>query len=73
MVMVPFAKSVRNAHHVRRYVIQSTTSGWEVREEQDSQVVRQSCYQDWHRVERARRAFVLKLSELREEGWQEVG
>ena len=33
--------------------------GWEVREERDSEVVRQAHYQDWHRVERARRSFAI--------------
>lgn len=70
--MYAFAKSIKKAEHVRRYSIQPTNTGWEVRAEQDSQVVRQACYQDWHRVEHARRAFVLELSNLREEGWQEV-
>ncbi|MGH9201393.1 MAG: hypothetical protein ACRD2A_09165 [Vicinamibacterales bacterium] len=70
--MFPFARSVRKADQVRRYVIQSTASGWEVREERGTEIVRQSCYQDWHRVERARRAFAIKLSELRENGWQDV-
>ena len=70
--MYAFAKSVRKAEHVRRYSIRRTNAGWEVRAEQDSQVVRQARYQDWHRVEHARRAFVIELSNLREEGWQEV-
>jgi hypothetical protein len=43
-----------------------------VKETQDSQVVRQRYYQDWHRVERVRRAFTLQLSELRQDGWEEV-
>lgn len=70
--MYAFARSVRKADHVRRFSIRPAEAGWEVREEQDSQVIRQSCYQDWHRVEHARRAFVLELSQLREDGWQEV-
>ncbi len=70
--MYAFARSIRKADHVRRFSIRPAESGWEVREEQDSQVVRQACYQDWHRVEHARRAFVLELSQLRDEGWQEV-
>ena len=71
--MFAFAKSVRKADQVRRYVIQSTSNGWEVREERGSEVVRHSHYTDWHRVERARRSFTIKLSELRDNGWQEVG
>jgi hypothetical protein len=70
--MYAFAKIIRNADHIRRYTIQPVATGWEVRQEQDSQVVRRACYQDWHRVERARRAFVSEMSVLRQNGWIEV-
>lgn len=70
--MYSFTKSIRNAGHIRRYVIQPTAVGWEVRQENDSRVVRQALYQDWHRVERVRRAFVTEVAALRAEGWQEV-
>ena len=71
--MYAFTKSIRNAQHIRRFTIEPTTSGWEVREEQDSQLVRQRYYQDWHRVERARRALVMEVTQLRQAGWEEVG
>jgi hypothetical protein len=67
-----FAKSIQKADQIRRYIIKSTDIGWEVRQEQDSKVVRQACYQDWHRVERARRAFAIEVSALREQGWREL-
>jgi hypothetical protein len=70
--MYPFLKSLQKADHIRRYSIQPTSTGWEVREEQDSEIVRHSFYQDWHRVERAMQAFSLKLNVLREEGWRDV-
>jgi hypothetical protein len=71
--MYSFEKKLRNADHTLRYSIRTTThGGWEVREEQDSKVVRQIHYHDWHRVERARRAFSIKLDSLRAEGWQEA-
>ena len=70
--MYAFSKSIRNANHVRRFTIEPTTAGWEVKETQDSKVVRQRYYQDWHRVERVRRAFTLQLNELRQDGWEEV-
>ena len=70
--MYAFSKSIRNNDHVRRFTIEPTVAGWEVKETQDSQVVRQQYYQDWHRVERVRRAFTLQLSELRQDGWEEV-
>jgi hypothetical protein len=71
--MYSFQKSVKKADHVRRYSITPTMSGWEVREEQDSEVIRQTCYTDWHRVERAKLVFDLRVSSLRQNGWQEVG
>lgn len=70
--MYSFIKSLKKAEHTRRYTIQTTDSGWEVREEQDAQILRHSYYQDWHRVERARLSFSLKLNVLREQGWREV-
>ena len=72
LAMYAFTKSLKKAQHVRRYSIQITPTGWEVKQEQDSEVVRQRCYQDWHRVERARRAFVVEMTNLRQEGWQDV-
>ena len=70
--MYAFLKSLRKADHIRRYSIQATSAGWEVREEQDSEIVRHSYYQDWHRVERALQSFSLKLDVLRQEGWREL-
>jgi type III secretory pathway component EscV len=71
--MYSFEKTLRNADHTLRYSIQTTQSGgWVVREEKDSKVIRQTHYQDWHRVERARRVFFIKYDSLRAEGWQEA-
>jgi len=72
--MYSFSKSLRHREHVRRYTIESSSAaGWEVRQEQDSRVVRQAHYTDWHRVERARRAFTIEMRELQSKGWAEVG
>ena len=70
--MYAFSKSLRFLEQTRRYSIVTTQSGWEVREERDSKVVRQVQYHDWHRVERARRSFAIKQRELTDEGWAEV-
>jgi hypothetical protein len=70
--MYSFIKSLRKADRIRRYSIQSTESGWEVREEQDAEILRHAYYQDWHRVERARLRIALSLDALREQGWSEV-
>lgn len=65
-----FTERLRNAEHTRRYSIVSTPSGWEVRQEEDSQIVRRVEYRDWHRVERARRSMAHEVSELEAAGWR---
>jgi hypothetical protein len=65
-----FSKSLRNAQHTRRFAIAPTPAGWEIREEQDSQVIRRVECHDWHRVERARRAFADTMVQLQQAGWQ---
>ena len=67
-----FSKSLRYLEQTRRYSIAPTESGWEVREERDSKVVKTAHYQDWHRVERARRSIAIELDNLRRQGWSEV-
>jgi hypothetical protein len=67
-----YARTLMKAAHVRRFIITpQSDAGWEVREETDSAVVRQAHYQDWHRVERARRAFALEAQVLHRSGWVE--
>ncbi len=70
--MLAFDKSLRYLEKTRRYSIAATDSGWEVREERDSEVVRKVHYQDWHRVERARRNISIELDVLQRQGWAEV-
>jgi hypothetical protein len=38
-------------------------------EEQDSRVVRRVLYDDWHRVERARKIFTQEADTLCQSGW----
>jgi hypothetical protein len=64
-----FHKGLRNAQHTLRYSIAESDTGWEVREEHDSRVTRRVEYQDWHRVERARRSMTLKAAALQDKGW----
>ena len=70
--MTPFAKTLRKDSHVRRYEILPDANGWRVVEHEDSRVVRDTLYDDWHRVERARRAFVVEMNSLRSEGWTDA-
>jgi hypothetical protein len=71
---VPYAfiKSFQKADHTRRFTIRSTSSGWEVRQEEDDRVIRESRYDDWHRVEQLRRTFSEEFSALRARGWREL-
>jgi hypothetical protein len=65
---------LRNSQHVRSFVIAHTRgSGWEIREEQDGEVLRLARYFDWHRVERAREAFKRQAATLQERGWMLEG
>jgi len=71
MTFYMFTKELRQAGHIRRFTIsESGGDGWEVREEQDSQLVRRVQYRDWHRVERARMRIDEQVSELEDRGWQ---
>jgi hypothetical protein len=68
-----FAKELKQAGHTRRFSISDAGSeGWEVRVEQDSEVVRRVCYTDWHRVERAVLLLSRQVSELEDKGWRET-
>jgi hypothetical protein len=67
-----FAKELRQAGHTKRFTISHAASeGWEIRVEQDSEVVRRVNYTDWHRVERAVLMMSLEVSELQGNGWLE--
>jgi hypothetical protein len=68
-----FAKELTQAGHTKRFTVsEAGSSGWEVKVEQDSHVVRRVCYTDWHRVERAVQIMSLQVSELQENGWLET-
>jgi len=70
--MVSFDKQLKYLDNTRRYSILTIDTGWEVREERDSKVVKQVSYQDWHRVERARRSITIELDKLQSKGWSVV-
>jgi len=64
---------LRKASTTRRFTITHLQSaGWDVRDEQDSRVLRRMVYQDWHRVERASLAFALQAQSLIASGWEET-
>lgn len=68
-----YTRFFQKAAHTRRFTITSEgPSGWEVRDEQDSHVIRRVRYRDWHRVERAKKTFALEALMLEESGWNEA-
>jgi hypothetical protein len=67
-----YTRLLQKAAHTRKFTISSVgEAGWEVRDEQDSRVIRWVSYRDWHRVERARMAFALEAATLEASGWNE--
>ena len=65
-----YAVTLRKNAQTRRFTITATEpTGWEVREEENSQLVRQQVYTDWHRVERAQMGFAHAVDQLVDEGW----
>jgi hypothetical protein len=67
---VMFKRELQQAGHSKRFSIHEVPGqGWEVREENDRQVVRSVRYRDWHRVERARMRFDAEVTALEGRGW----
>jgi hypothetical protein len=65
-----YARVLRRAAHIRRFTITATSSsGWEVRDEEDARIITSRLYDDWHRVERARLSFDAAEATLRGAGW----
>ncbi len=57
--------------HLHRFVIERSLEGWDVREEEDSIVLRHTHRDDWHRVERDMQLFEIRALALKREGWTE--
>ena len=68
-----FAKQLRSQEHTRGFVVgEAAEHGWEVREEEDSRIVKRTWLHDWHRVENAIMRFMAESVQLRSAGWIEV-
>jgi hypothetical protein len=67
-----FVKQLKQAGKMVRFSILPAQGGWEIREEADSEILRQVKVSDWHRVERARDVWSLRALSLQEAGWVEV-
>ena len=66
-----FTKELTRDGHTRTFMVNALlSSGWEVRVEQDRDVVRETRYFDWHRVERALGAIEREVAKLEAQGWQ---
>ena len=59
------------AHHRRFAVERAPPSGWRIREESDTQVIRQATFDEWHRVELAIRALAVEAAALARRGWRQ--
>jgi hypothetical protein len=65
-----YAITLTKNDETRRFSITTTdSSGWEVREEKNSQLISRHLYTDWHRVERAQMGIALAVDSLVDEGW----
>ena len=68
-----YAVTLTKNEETRRFTITATeNAGWEVREEQNSQLVSRQMYTDWHRVERAQMGFAHAVDSLVDEGWKDA-
>lgn len=68
-----FAKRFRSQDHTRSFVVDKADErGWEVREEQDDEIVKRTWVYDWHRVENAMMRFALEAMQLQRAGWVEI-
>ena len=68
-----FSKQLRSLNHTRAFVVgEADERGWEVREEEDNQIVKRTWLHDWHRIEHAMMSFMLETVQLRSAGWTEV-
>jgi len=64
-----YQKRLHHDGHTRRFEVAEASGGWEVRTEEDSQLVKHVRYDDWHRVERAVMSIRLEVLTLQEAGW----
>jgi len=64
-----YLKQLHRSGHTRRFEIRQSNGWWEILSAADDRIVRQARYDDWHRVERARLAFALEISQLEDAGW----
>lgn len=68
-----FSKLLQGQGHTRGFLVgEADEQGWEILEEEDSRIVKQTRLHDWHRVERAIVRFMAEAVRLRDAGWTEM-
>jgi len=68
-----YERALSNSTHHRRFTIRrAPRTGWEIRDEIDTRVLKSVQYEDWHRVERAKAIFALEAMALKDRGWTEL-
>ena len=64
-------RSLTSHGHLHRFIVTKDQQGWDVREEEDSAILRRSHREDWHRVERDVQLFEIRTLALKRAGWIE--
>jgi len=67
-----FVKRLIQSGHTREFLIRHDAKGWEIREAQDSRIIRLHRSADWHHVERTRAVFEQQIDLLEQAGWIEA-
>jgi hypothetical protein len=67
-----YTRLLRKLAHTKKFTISDEQEGWQVSEEEDSQLVLSVRYKDWHRVERAMQTFANKAKSLQQCGWADL-
>ncbi len=67
-----YTRLLRKSAHTKKFTISHEQEGWQICEEEDSQLVLSVRYKDWHRVERAMQTFANKAKSLQQRGWTDL-
>jgi hypothetical protein len=65
-------RHLTNDEHTHRFNVTMDVEGWDVREEEDSAVLRRGHHEDWHHAERDIQLFEIRARALKREGWIEI-
>jgi hypothetical protein len=67
-----FSLNLTDGSHHRHFAVERAPNlGWRIRDESDTEVVRDATFDDWHRVELAIRGFTAEAAMLVRHGWHE--